>query len=328
MTRKLPLIAALASLVLAIPAKPALAQTPAAYPDKPIKIVMPVPPGTALDVVTRVIAEQMAGTLGQPIVVEPRPGAGGLLAAQAVATAPADGYTLLGGAAGIFTILPGQNDKLPLDVLRDFSHAGMIVGRSAVFVAVPPKLGVKTFAEFAALAKAKPEQVVIGTNGAGTLPHYAGLLLQRKGRLPLTVVPYNQGGTPAVVADVLGGRVQAIIEASFGLRGQLQSGDLQLIGVFSDERDPAFPSVPTVAETLPGLTAVGFMTLAVPAKTPDAIVRRLNEGLNKALETPAVRQRFAELGVPISIVTPAQASAFVEQQSKIWWPLVKELEGR
>ncbi len=328
MTRKLPLIAALASLVLAIPAKPALAQAPAAYPDKPIKIVMPVPPGTALDVVTRVIAEQMAGTLGQPVVVEPRPGAGGLLAAQAVATAPADGYTLLGGAAGIFTILPGQNDKLPLDVLRDFSHAGMIVGRSAVFVAVPPKLGVKTFAEFAALAKAKPDQVVIGTNGAGTLPHYAGLLLQRKGRLPLTIVPYNQGGTPAVVADVLGGRVQAIIEASFGLRGQLQSGDLQLIGVFSDERDPAFPSVPTVSETLPGLTAVGFMTLAVPARTPDAIVRRLNEGLNKALETPAVRQRFAELGVPISIVTPAQASAFVEQQSKIWWPLVKELEGR
>ncbi len=309
-------------------AQPTVAQTPAPYPDKPIKIVMPVPPGTALDVVTRVIAEQMSGTLGQQIIVEPRPGAGGLLAAQAVASAPADGYTLLGGAAGIFTILPGQNEKLPLDVLRDFTHAGMIVGRSAVFVAVPPRLGVKTFAEFAAMAKAKPEQVIVGTNGAGTLPHYAGLLLQRKGRLPLTIVPYNQGGTPAVVADVLGGRVQAIIEASFGLQGQLQSGDLELIGVFADERDPAFPNVPTVSETLPGLSAVGFMTLAIPAKAPDAVVRRLNEGLNKALEAPAVRQRFAELGVPISIVTPAQATAFVEQQSRIWWPLVKELEGR
>lgn len=328
MARKLPVITLLASLLLALPVKPAVAQAPAAYPNKPIRIIMPVPPGTALDVVTRVIAEQMSGTLGQPIVVEPRPGAGGLLAAQAVATAPADGYTLLGGAAGIFTILPGQNEKLPLDVLRDFTHAGMIVGRSAVFVAVPTKLGVKTFAEFAALAKAKPEQIVVGTNGAGTLPHYAGLLLQRKGRLPLTIVPYNQGGTPAVVADVLGGRVQAIIEASFGLRGQLQSGDLELIGVFADERDPVFPNVPTVAETLPGLTAVGFMTLAVPAKAPEAVVRRLNEGLNQALDSPAVKQRFAELGVPIGIVTPAQATVFVEQQSKLWLPLVKELEHR
>ena len=328
MSRHRPSIALLASLLFGVALTQAVAQSPATYPDRPIKVIMPVPPGTALDVVTRVIAEQMSATLGQQIVVEPRPGAGGLLAAQAVASAPADGYTLLGGAAGIFTILPGQNEKLPLDVLRDFTHAGMIVGRSAVFVAVPPKLGVKTFAEFAALAKAKPEQVVVGTNGAGTLPHYAGLLLQRKGRLPLTIVPYNQGGTPAVVADVLGGRVQAIIEASFGLRGQLQSGDLQLIGVFADERDPAFPSVPTVTETLPGLTAVGFMTLAAPARTPEAVVQRLNEGLNKALETPAVRKRFAELGVPISIVTPAQAKAFVEQQSKIWWPLVKELEGR
>ncbi len=175
------------------------------YPERPIRIIMPVPPGTALDVVMRLVAEQMSGILRQPVLVEPRPGAGGLLAAQAVAAAPADGYTLLGGAAGIFTILPGQNDKLPLDVGREFTHVGMVLGRGAMFVAVPPRLGVKTFAEFAALARSRPGEIVIGTNGAGTLPHYAGLLLQRKGGLPITLVPYNQGGTPAVVADVLGG---------------------------------------------------------------------------------------------------------------------------
>ena len=110
-------------------------------------------------------------------------------------------------------------------------------------------------------------------------------------------------------------------------RGPLQSGDLNLIGAMSSERDPDFPGVPTVAETLPGLTAVGFMSLAAPAKTPEAIVRRLNESLNQALTTPIVKQRFAELAVPISIVSPAQATAFVEQQRAIWLPLVKELEG-
>jgi tripartite-type tricarboxylate transporter receptor subunit TctC len=298
------------------------------YPTKPIKIILPIPTGSALDVVTRVIAERMTNSLGQQVYIETRPGAGGLLAAQAVATATADGYTLLGGASSIFTILPGQKESLPIDVERDFTHIGMIVGRGVMYVAVPPKLGIKSFSEFAALAKSKPREIVVGTNGAGTLPHYAGLALQKKGGLPITLVPYNQGGTSAAVADIMGGRVHATIEAVFGIRGPLQSGDLQLIGAMSRERDPDFPEVPAVEETLPGLTAVGFMSLAAPAKTPGEIVRRLNNSLNHALATPMVIQRFAELGVPISIVSPAQATTFVDQQRTIWLPLVKELEGQ
>jgi tripartite-type tricarboxylate transporter receptor subunit TctC len=298
------------------------------FPSRPIRIVLPVPPGSALDVVTRVVGEQMGKSLGQQVVVEPRPGAGGLIAAQAVAAAPADGYTLLGGASSIFTILPGQKDSLPIDVARDFTQIGMIVGRGVMYVAVPPRLGIKSFAELVALAKSKPGEIVVGTNGAGTLPHYAGLLLQKQGGLPVTVVPYNQGGTSAAVADIMGGRVHATIEAVFGMRGALQSGDLQLIGAMSPDRDPDFPAVPTVGETLPGLTAVGFMSLAAPANIPEAIRRRLNGALNEALDTPAVKQRFAELGVPISILSPAQAAAFVDAQRVIWVPLVKQLEGR
>jgi tripartite-type tricarboxylate transporter receptor subunit TctC len=305
---------------------PALAQD--AFPSKPVRIVLPIPPGSALDIVTRVVGEELGKNLGQQILIEPRPGAGGLIAAQAVASAPADGYTLLGGGASIFTILPAQKDNLPIDMTRDFTQVGMIVGRGVMFVAVPPRLGVQSFAEFAALAKSKPGEIVVGTNGAGTLPHYAGLLLQKRGGLPITVVPYNQGGTAAAVADIMGGRVQATIEGVFGLRGPLQSGDLKLIGAMSSERDPDHATVPTVGETLPGLTAVGFMSLTAPAKTPEAVVRRLNQGLNQALQTPAVKQRFAELGVPMSIISPAQANAFVEQQRTIWLPLVKELEGR
>ena len=145
----------------------------------------------------------------------------------------------------------------------------MIVGRGVMFVAVPPRLGIKSFSEFAALAKSKPGEIVIGTNGAGTLPHYAGLLLQKKGGLPVTVVPYNQGGTSAAVADIMGGRVHATIEAVFGIRGPLQSGDLQLIGAMSAERDPDHSGRAYGRGNAAGLTAVGFMSLAAPAKTPE-----------------------------------------------------------
>ncbi len=147
------------------------------YPARPVKIVMPVPPGSALDVVTRLVGEQLTSRWGQQVVVENRPGAGGLIAAQAVAVAPPDGYTLLGGAGSIFTILPAQKERLPFDVSRDFIQVGMILGSAPMYLAVSPKLGVSSFAEFVALAKAKPGEIVVGTNGAGTLPNFAGFAL-------------------------------------------------------------------------------------------------------------------------------------------------------
>ena len=305
-----------------IGATPASAQDN--FPTKPIKIVLPVPAGSALDIATRAIGEQLSTRWGQQVLIEARPGAGGLIAGQAVANAPPDGYTLVGGPASLFTILPAQKDKLPIDVNRDFIQIGMIVGSGVMFIAVSPKLGVATFPEFVALAKSKPGQIAVGTNGAGTLPHFAGLVLEKKGNVPITVVPYNQGGTMAAVADIMGGRVHGTIEGVFGLRGPLQSGDLKLIGQMALERMPEFPDVPTVAETIPGISAIGFMTLAAPAGTPEPIIRRLADGLRQALDSPGVKQRYADLGVPIRNYTPAQTKAFVENEQKIWWPLVKE----
>ena len=294
------------------------------YPIKPIKIVLPVPPGSALDIATRAIGEQLAAGWGQQVLIEARPGAGGLIAGQAVAGAPADGYTLLGGPASLFTILPAQKEKLPIDVNRDFTQLGMVVGSGVMFIAVSSKLGVSTFQEFAALAKSKPGQIAVGTNGAGTLPQFAGLVLEKKGNVPITVVPYNQGGTMAAVADIMGGRVHATIEGVFGLLGPLQSGDLKLVGQMAPERMPEYPNVPTVAESLPGITAIGFMTLAAPAATPEPIQRRLADGLRRALDSDAVKKRYAELGIPIRNMTPAETKAFVENEQKIWWPLVRE----
>ena len=294
------------------------------FPTKPIKIVLPVPAGSALDIATRAIGDQLSSRWGQQVLIEARPGAGGLIAGQAVANAAPDGYTLVGGPASLFTILPAQKERLSIDVNRDFTQIGMIVGSGVMFIAVSPKLGVATFPEFVALAKSKPGQIAVGTNGAGTLPHFAGLVLEKKGNVPITVVPYNQGGTMAAVADIIGGRVHGTIEGVFGLRGPLQSGDLKLIGQMAPQREPEFPEVPAVAETIPGVSAIGFMSLAAPAKTPEHIIRRLSEGLSQALDSSSVKQRFAEIGVPIRNLTPAQTLAFIENEQRIWWPLVKE----
>ncbi len=298
-------------------AAPGLAQDN--YPNRPIKIVLPVPAGSALDIAARAIGEQLASQWGQQVLIETRPGAGGLIAGQAVANSPPDGYTLLGGPSSLFVILPAQKDKLPLDVNRDFVQLGTIVGSAVLFVAVSPKLGVSNWNEFVALAKSKPGQIAIGTNGAGTLPHFAGLVIEKKGNVPITVVPYNQGGTMAAVADIMGGRVHGTIEAVFGLRGPLQSNDLKLIGQMAPKPEPEFPNVQTV-----GVSAIGFMTLAAPAATPAAIQRRLADGLRQALDSPAVKQRYADLGVPIRNFTPEQTKAFVEGEQKLWWPLVRE----
>jgi len=202
----------------------------------------------------------------------------------------------------------------------------MVAAGNPMFIAVPPRLGITTFPQFVALAKSKPQEIMIGTNGTGSLPNFAGLALAKKGNIPVTIVPYAQGGTMAAISDIMGGRVHATIEAIAGLRGQLQSGDLRLIGVMSANRDPEYPEVPTVAEIVPGLTAIAFMSLAAPAATPADVVRRLNEGLNQTLETTNIKQRFAELSMPIKIMTPEETESFVENEEKLWWPMVRELD--
>jgi tripartite-type tricarboxylate transporter receptor subunit TctC len=289
---------------------------------------MPIPAGSALDVVGRIVAEDLAVQLGGQVVVEDRPGALGLIAAQAVSNAPADGYTLLGGASSIFTILPAQKEKLTIDINRSFTQIGMIVANSAIHLAVPPRLGISSFQQFVALARSRPGEMAIGSNGVGTLPYYAGLSLAKAANVQITIVPYNQGGTSAAISDVMGGRLHGIVEAAFGLRGVLQAGDLKLIGAMSAEPDPFYPEEPTVAATIPGFSAVGFLSLAAPAGTPEPIVLRLNEGLNRALQMPRTRERLEELGVPVTIMTPAAATAYIESEEKMWWPLVRELDAK
>ncbi len=324
MRRPVLSILALAAFLAGI--SPSAAQQPA-FPSKPIRIILPIPAGTALDVVVRALGDQLRSKLGHPVVVENRPGAGGIIAAQAVAAADPDGHTLLGAAASIYTILPAQGEKLPIDVDRDLMPVGMI-GGGPMYLAVPPKLGINTLNEFIARAKSEPHKLVLGTNGAGTLPHFAALALAKKTDAPITVVPYAKGGTTEAIRDILGGRAHGTIEAIFGLRGALQSGDLKLIAVMSPERAPDFPAVPTVAETVPGLTAVGWVALSAPAGTPRATVRRVNEALNQALKAKDVLKRFDDLGLQAQILTPEQTQHYIKAEQKLWWPIVKEASSQ
>jgi tripartite-type tricarboxylate transporter receptor subunit TctC len=322
------LAAILAGAVVATSVSTSPAGADEVFPARPIRIVMPLPPGSAPDVVTRVISAHLTDRLGQQVIVENRPGAGGRIAAQVVVSAAPDGHTLLAGISSIFTILPAQKEQLPFDVNRDFVQVGMIVAGNPMYLAVSPKLGIGSFAEFVALARSKPNQLAIGTSGAGTLPHFAGLALAKEGNIPVTIVPYNQGGTQSVIADIMGGRVHATIEGVFGLQGFLQSGDLKLIGVMSRERDPDFPNVPVVASTVPGFSALAFVSLAAPTGTPKSVVRRLNEELLAVLEAPVVKRRLMDLGMPIASMTSAETTAFVENEEKLWWPIVKEYDQK
>ena len=297
------------------------------FPARPVKIVMPVPAGSALDVLARLVGDQLSHHWAQQAIIENCPGGSGLIAAQAVAAAPADGHTLLGGVASIFTILPAEKAGPSIDVNRDFVPIGLI-GGGGMYIAVSPKLGVASLREFIALARSRPQEIVVGTNGVGTLPYFAARALAKMGDIPVTVVPYASGGTTAAIGDILGGRVHATIEGMSGLRGAVELGDLKLIAVMTPDRVPRFPDLATVAETVPGLTAIGWLSLAAPAATPAPIVERLGADLRHALEAPSVRQRLDELGLRGKSMTPAETRAFIADEQKLWWPIVRETGAR
>jgi tripartite-type tricarboxylate transporter receptor subunit TctC len=257
-------------------------------------------------------------------VVENRPGGGGLIGAQGVLAASPDGYTLLAAPSSTFIILPAQTDKLPFDVNRDLVPIGL-TGKEGLLLAISPKLGVNSLAELIALAKKDPHKIVIGTNPAGTLPHLAARFLVELSKAPFTVLPYSTGGTSAAIADLLGGRVHAVIDSLPGLKGALDSGDLKALAILSSERLPTNPDLPTAAETVPGLTAIGWQALVAPKGTPDAIIQQLREDLREVLQDPHLQMRLEQIGgTPFRPMSAADVIRFIEAEQKLWWPIVKD----
>jgi tripartite-type tricarboxylate transporter receptor subunit TctC len=293
------------------------------FPSHPVRIITDGAPGSAIDVPVRIIAEGLSRIWGQQAVVMNQPGAGGAIAARTAATANPDGYTLGVVAVSAFVAAPGVADNLPVQVPKDFTPVGYL-GGAPMFMGAAPWLGVKTLPDLIAMAKAKPGELSFGVNGIGRLTHLTGELLQKQAGIKLLMVPYS-GGTAQVINDMMGKRVALVFDAYSGIAGAVEAGNVLPLAVGSTSRMPSLPNVPTVAETLPGYESVGWQALLAPAGTPDAIVKKLNADLIKAMSDPDIRKKLADLGRDDRAMTPSQMLAFIQSEQQKWAPIVKDI---
>ena len=277
------------------------------YPTKPIRVVTSEP-GGGNDFTARTIGQAIAGRLGQPWIVDNRGGAGGAIAAEIVARAPPDGYTLLVYASNIWMI-PLLRSNVPYDVLRDFAPITW-AARSPNTVVVHPSLPVKSIKELIALAKARPGQLSYGSGGTGATSHLSAELFKSMAKVDILRVPY-QANAPAL-NDLLGGQTQLMFSTASSVTPLVKAGRLRALAVTSAEPSPLAPGLPTVASAgLPGYESISIYGVFAPAKTPDAIVRQLNQAIVAVLSQPEVRERFFNVGVETVGSTPEQFAAVI-----------------
>lgn len=314
----------LASAMTAMPAL-SLAGTCLAqdsYPARSIKVISTDPSGTGVDILTRVYTDRLSAVLKQQFVVENKAGGIGLLAAKAAIGAPADGYTLLAAAASTFTIMPVRHEKDGLDITRSLVPIGLL-GQLPQLIAVSPKTGINSLKELIETARKEPERLLCGTNGSGTFPHLTAKRFVDAAQAPITVVPYAAGGTNEVTRDILGGRVQMVVTGLSPILGLVQSGDLKPLAIATEKRMAKYPDLPTISETIPDFTAVGWSVLAAPAGTPVHVLQLLHRTMSDIASEAAVRSRLEEMGTfPLSM-NMGETRAFIEAEQRIWHPIVK-----
>ncbi len=298
-----------ALLLCATAALPSFAQSP--YPNKPIRLVVPFTPGGVTDTSGRLIAEQLSKRLGQQIIVDNKPGASGNIGTQQVAAAAPDGYTLVLGFDGTMVINPHVFDKVPFDTLKDFAPVGKI-GDAVLIVVAHPGVAAKTLAEVIALSKTQAGGLSYGTSGTGGTPHIAGEQLKLRTGANLTHVPYKGGGQALI--DVMGGSIPLVYTAVAGAQGHVKSGKLKAIAVSSAQRSKSLPDVPTFIESgVPDFEVSSWVGLLAPAKTPKAIVDKLNAELNAVLNDPDVREKLNVMGIT---ATPGSADKFGDEMKR------------
>jgi len=312
-------VAALAVLSLA----PAHAQT---WPSKPVRIIVPFPPGGTTDIVARSIGVELQRMWQQPVVIENRAGAGGNIGADAVAKSPGDGYTLLMGTVGTHAInqaLYAQSgSKMPFDPVKDFVPITLVAGVPNVMV-INPKLPVNSVAEFIAYAKARPGQLNMASSGNGTSIHLSGELFKTVTGTYMIHFPYR-GSAPAVT-DLITGNMNVMFDNLPSALPHIKSGRLKALAVTSRTRSPALPDVPTVEEAagLKGFDASSWFGLFAPAGTPRTVVDKIQADVAKALALPAVRERFVAQGADPGGNTPDQFAAFIRAETEKWTRVVK-----
>jgi len=312
-------LAALAGLSLSGLPFAAAAQN---YPVRPIRLIVPYPPGGPTDVVARIFANSLGAKVGQTIVVDNRPGgAAGTVGAHVVVSADPDGYTLLLNQAGSLTIAPSLY-KLDYDPLKAFAPIGIVAASPEILV-VNPSLGVNSFAEFIAYAKKNPGKINFGTPGTGTLPHLLGVQLQLAADIKITAVSYRGAG-PAVV-DLLAGNMQMMIDSTSVLLTHIQSGKLRALAVSSDHRIPQLPNMPTFAEAgYPQLTESLWTGLLAPAGTPKPIIDKLSAALDDTMKTPDVEKAYKKLDIETKMMTPAELGSFMATETRKWAEIISQ----
>jgi len=299
--------------------QPAQAQD---YPSRPVRVLIAFPPGGPTDFVGRLLADKMSALLGQRVYIENKPGANGTVGADIIAKADPDGYSLFLTTAGAVTISPHVMANIPYDSLRDFAPIAEVVTNTTVLV-VTPKMAIKSAKELVALARQKPGAITFGSTGIGSTTHLAQVLLADAANVQFLHVPYR--GAAPMLTDLLGGQVQVIAADLTVLMAQIEAGTVVPIGAVANQRNQTIPDVPTLTEQgYPNTDASNWYALLAPAKTPPALVNKLNSAVNTALGDPDVRDKIVKSGaVPVG-GTPQALATFMRAEYDKWGRVVRE----
>jgi tripartite-type tricarboxylate transporter receptor subunit TctC len=290
------------------------------YPNRPITLVIPYPPGGGNDVMGRSVAEKMSKTLGQSIVVENRAGAGGSIATRQVARAAPDGYTLVLGGTGTLAVNPTLYDNVGYDPRKDFAPVGLI-GTGQLILVINPNVPAQNVAELITLAKKEPGKLSYASSGIGSGIHLGAVLFEQMAGIKLAHIPYK--GTAQALTDLVGGHVQIFFSSLPPAVSLAKEGKVRALAVAGPNRSPIFPDLPTVAETLPGYEAVLHYGIIAPAGTPDAIIRKLNAVLREAVNSPDTKMRMAADGTEPLASTPEEYAADIDKEEKKWSAIVR-----
>ena len=306
-----------AAVAMLVAATSAFAQT---YPVRPIRLIVPYPPGGPTDFVARTVGQKLSQLIGQQVVVDNRPGAGTIIGSELVARAAPDGYTMLFGTGGGTFLAPLMLPKVPYDPLRDFAPVTMLVQSPQVLV-VHPSVQAASIPELIALAKAKPGVLNFASVGTGTSPHLGGELFQSLTGTKIVHVPYK--GTAPAMTDLIAGQVQMMFTSMPTILAHVKAGRLRLLGTGGIKRSAVIPDTPSISEFVQGFELITWYGIFVPARTPDAIVRRLNTEIVKELNDAEARGPLMAQGLEPAPMTPEELKRYTEQDTSRWARLIK-----
>ncbi|MBW8904836.1 MAG: tripartite tricarboxylate transporter substrate binding protein [Betaproteobacteria bacterium] len=292
------------------------------FPAKPVRFITGANPGSTGDVLGRVLGDNLSTLWKQPVIVDNRPGGGGVIASQATLAASPDGHTVCICAGSYVTITPATTANMPYDVDKDFTPIAF-VAEIPLVIGARPDLPYKSLPELIAYAKANPDRINYAANTPGTFPHLATEYFSQRAGIQMHFIPYK-GSAPAL-ADLMGGRLDLVVEGVAALGGAIKGGQLRALGVTSTRRDPTLPDVPALGETIPGFSAIGFYVVLAHAKTPEPLAAKLSDDFRQVLAKPDVAAKLAETGNYVRPMTRQEVAAFIKRERETWGAVIQKL---